>query len=452
MRLCHLLVVLLALFCLLPAAGPTFAEEEGTEPAPKGPSDEERARIKQLVDDLRETTAKIRGLEWKKPVEADLLTREQMMVKMKASVKDTLDPEELERITNIVRRLGMLGPDEDLLQIALDMITSMAGGFFDPDEKKLYMLAGQDPESQKPTIVHELLHALEDQYIDLKARQEALKDDSDGMFAFKCLIEGSAEMARLIYEDQDPEASRMQMAGQSENKELIEGQQRTFKNTPAWMMLDTLLHYKTGPNFVIKALEGDYKGKMDALYKSPPTTQEQLLHPERWLGENKDLPQEIVWSAKIVDTLGEGWTELYDMPQGELDLALWLDFYLGPDDGKLSIPHLQVGTLVDADARKASEGWDGGRMVFVQNGEKHIVVSSAFVFDTRKDADEAFDVFVKTLEKMNGDTWTPGAKQEEENGPTTLSYVGTYGPGRLARMGNAVLWLDGLEEEEMAKA
>ena len=50
------------------------------------------------------------------------------------------------------------------------MLQEMVAGYFDPDAKRLYLIAGVNGEAQRPVILHELIHALEDQYYDLKKR------------------------------------------------------------------------------------------------------------------------------------------------------------------------------------------------------------------------------------------------------------------------------------------
>lgn len=461
----------LALLTLLPlfafAGAPLFAEDE-PKPAdkdeaaqpPEKPSDEEIAQMAALVKELRAITADIRGLEWKQPVESFLLTRTQVRKRMTEQIKKDMEPEKLEKMTRIVHRLRFLPEDKDPLSMALDMISSMAGGFYDPEEKKLYMVAGQDPATLKPIIVHELLHALEDQYIDLKAKHEEFEENSDGMFAFKCMVEGSAEMCRWIFEERDPEAAAAYVAGAKTNSEAQQAQMKTMRTIPAWMMIDTLLHYRTGPNFVAAALGDDYKGKIDALYGDGPTTQEQVLHPDRWLGEKKDLPQIVKWSQPLHEVLGKGWTELDNSTSGELDLAVMLDFYLGKDGGRLDGRDMARGTMVASDAREAAMGWDGGRTTFLDFGGEHLGLASTYVFDTEEDAKEAMNAFKIAATKLGGDAHVAadaraqefGASAWKQSGSEALDqwhYRNDFGLGVLARRADQLFWLDGFTLEEL---
>ena len=455
----HALLSLIALVGLFLPQLAIAEDEAAPAPAPAEASEEERARTKELVAELRAITSEIRGLEWKKEVPAELLTRTQVRARLTEQIKKELPPEELEKMTRIIHRMGLLPKDTDPLKLALDMITSMAGGFFDPDEDRLYLIAGQDPQTLKPVIVHELLHALEDQYIDLKEQQEKYKKDPDRMFAFKCLIEGSAEQCRLLFEAKQPEAALAFAKGMQTNTEAMEGQRKTMATVPAFLMLDTLLHYRTGPDFVGKALGGDYKGRMDALYANGPTTQEQVLHPERWLSEMKDLPRRVVWADKFTATLEDGWSVLENMSQGELDLAILLDFYLGPDDGKLSPGDMAAGRYVAPEARAAAEGWDAGRMTYLDREGSHIGVVGAWAFDTVEDREEATKTFTNMIKAMSGDHYAVHPSRHEAFGPRVfirgsdivgvLHYTNEHGMGMLISRGDHMIWADGFTLDEL---
>ena len=97
------LACLLALALALPA--------RAEDPEPQGPSDEERAEIRRLVDELRDEASRLRGLPWKEEVPADLLSRDQLRDNMAKSMREEIPPEELERDVRIARRLGLLAPD-----------------------------------------------------------------------------------------------------------------------------------------------------------------------------------------------------------------------------------------------------------------------------------------------------------------------------------------------------
>ncbi len=445
------LICLLLPLCL---GGFALAEDEPENEEPKAADDKDRAEIIAMVDELRSVAAEIRGLEWKFKVPADLLTREQLAANLKKMVKEELTPEELERETKVIRRLGLISEDEDPLKMVLAFLEAGVGGYFDPDKKRLFMIDGLKGEAQKPIILHELIHALEDQYIDLKKRTDPIKFDPDRLFADKVLVEGSAEMARIIYENKFPDAARANVEGS--NREGAGNQMQVLRITPLFLFLPTILHYRTGPNFVMHALEPEeYAQKMTALYENPPTTQEQALHPSRWLGENKDYPRTIVWGGDFAAVAGEGWTKLHEVPVGELDMALYVDFFLGEDNGRATGPDMAQGNYVSEESVAVANGWDAGRSIFIENGER-IGVIEGFSFDSLDDAKEAYDAFTRCLEKAGGDTWKTegvdhglGKPAGEAPDVQALDFTDKHGAGRILLRGAELLIAHGFTKEEL---
>ena len=79
--------------------------------------------------------------------------------------------------------------------MVLTMFQSAVAGFYNPETGDMYVIEGMDVIGQKPTIVHELIHALEDQHLDFQGASLPLMDNTDRTFAQTCVVEGSAEYA-----------------------------------------------------------------------------------------------------------------------------------------------------------------------------------------------------------------------------------------------------------------
>ena len=440
-------LLLLLVFVVSLAIVPLGAADEPS-PDAQPTADEE---VNAFVAELRDEAARIRGLEWKRDVPAAALSREELRAKTEAMVEKEVDPAERERDTRILRRLGMLGPDQDPIEMMINIMENMAGGFFEPDEKKLYLIKGMTGDAQKPIVLHELIHALQDQYIDIKARREALKDDHDLLFAEVCIEEGSAEHARKLYEMENPEIARLYLAEQMK-PELARRQMEVMRQVPAYMILPTMLHYQLGPRFVERAIgEGDFPSVMSGLYEEPPVSQEQLLHPSRWFTERRDYPQEVKWARDFAELAGEGWTKLHDLSVGELDLALWLDYFLGFTKGKANPLLLRQGKYVVPRAKAAAGGWDAGRSYYLEKEGLPIVLIEVFAFDTEDDASEALDAIHAALKKRYRDSYVADEAPEatDAEGARPADYVRfrtADGPVRLLQRGEHVFLLDGAPE------
>lgn len=443
------LTALLALPCAPARADDAPAPAPAPTPAPAAaPEDAERELIKRLVDELREEASRIRGLPWKAVVPADLVTREQMRADFLAELEVEYPAAKRARDLAILRRAGMLKPDEDHVAMIMDVMQAAVGGYYDPKQKHLRIVQGFAGEAQRPVILHELVHALEDQHIDLLARVKPFEDDSDRTFAEKCLGEGSAEHARMLYERANPEIAKAYAKAQNDPK-MAGAQLKAMQKVPAFLFVATLMHYQNGPAFVGRAMRGgSYPERMAALYAEPPISQEQILHPGRWFTATRDYPQAVVWGGDLAKAAGEGWSVLHQLPAGELDLALQLDFFLGPTKGKMNF--LNPGNMPFAAARRAAAGWDAGYSVYLQKEGAPLAVVEAWAFDTDADAWEAAEMMAKAAEKAAGEAWKSDGwvKERAASGSGlkgTLEYANQYGVSRLRVDGSRILRVDGVE-------
>lgn len=434
-------VVCLLALVLLPTGASLAGEDDAAQ---------EQAALNRLIAELRPLVSELRGLEWKHDVPAEVLSRDALQALLEKQLAEEVTDEELERDTRITRRLGLIGPDENLLDLMLMMMREMVAGAYDPKSKKLYLIQGFSGEAQKPTLVHELIHALDDQHYDLRERERPYEEsDPDRHFALRAVTEGSAECARRLYQDRAPGAALAFYEQMATNKEMQAGQQRVMKAVPTHLLLSALMHYRVGPNFVTRAVGTDYVGGMRRLMDDPPTTQEHLLHPYKWLGPQRDYPRRVVWGADFAAVGGPRWKTLDEHTVGELDFAVYLDHFLGDLKGHLNTKTMGQGKFVSAMASRAARGWDGGRVTYLERDDGHITILAGYAFDTERDAAEAAEILGAALRKANGKAWLGvGWKRDEGDEASTsarryFDYAGRYGYGSIRQRGREVLLVDG---------
>ncbi len=416
----------------------------------------EKARIQKAVDKLRPLVSKIRDLPWKRPVEAAVMTRKELRAFMISELAKEATPEDWDRDTRILRRIGLLKPTEDLQQMVLAMYESAIAGFYNPETGKMVVIEGLDVEGQKPTIAHELIHALEDQHFDFEKIEKPYREsDPDRVFAIRCMMEGSAEYGRRRFQDLQPDVARHYYASMAKQTGGA-AQQDMLRTTPAYILLTTQLHYQIGPNFVSHLFKKyGYRAGMQRLLDDPPTTQEQVLHPHKWLGAERDYPRKVTWGGDLAAALGKPWKTLDEHSVGELDLALFLDYFMGGRDGRLAARDMDFGTFLDDRSTIASRGWDAGRAQFIENDAKHIIFVQAFAFDTLEDSEEAARLLGEARRKVAGDSWKGGGWQRDDAAsvPTmSFDFTNTYGRGRILKRGQELLILDGVPADSFDKA
>ncbi|MBI3818958.1 MAG: hypothetical protein HY286_09740 [Planctomycetes bacterium] len=141
----------------------------------------------------------LRKLKFRDPVKKAMIDKRQLSAFLEADRKEESDPDS-ERADQLAFELfGMLKPGQDLRKIATDLMSDDVAGFYDPRLRALFLLKEHAKGGNaKQTMVHELCHALEDQYYHFLDVEQALdrvdKNNNDRRFAWSAVCEGSATL------------------------------------------------------------------------------------------------------------------------------------------------------------------------------------------------------------------------------------------------------------------
>jgi len=139
-------------------------------------------------------------------------------------------------------------------------------GYYDPAAKRLVLFSDVKGSYQKGVLIHELVHALQDQHFNLQklgAKLHQADENNDEALALSALIEGDASLAMVeVLQDEQPAAGKM-----------LEGKLETARN------LRNAFLYGQGGRFVqsLKA-KGGWKS-VDMTYFNPPTSTRAILDP-----------------------------------------------------------------------------------------------------------------------------------------------------------------------------
>src|SRR5207237_1265179 len=110
---------------------------------------------------------------------------------------DDLPPAELEGAQAAYRLFGLIPDSLDLRRTMIDLLTEQVAGYFDPDSNALYIPTDIDPSQARLVISHELVHALQHQYLNLDSLVE-LKRQNDRRSAAQAIHEGQATLAQIL--------------------------------------------------------------------------------------------------------------------------------------------------------------------------------------------------------------------------------------------------------------
>jgi len=248
---------------------------------------------------------------------------------------DDLPPAELEGAQAAYRLFGLIPDSLDLRRTMVDLLTEQVAGYFDPDSNALYIPTDIDPSQARLVISHELVHALQHQYLNLDSLVE-LKRQNDRRTAAQAILEGQATLAQILV--LMPEQKIESLPNFWDLRTALGAQQdqmKVFGSAPLWLRESLIFPYLGGAEFV-RWFDHEYPGKQPYGVLMPIST-EQILHPARYVAG--DRPDALALESSTADTVR------YEDGLGEFEIRLLLQQHLGDDS---------VAAL-------AAAGWDGDR-------------------------------------------------------------------------------------------
>ena len=319
------------------------------------------------------------GLKFKSPPKLEVRTREQVREFLLKQFDEATPAAQLAGEEKAYKLLGLIPDSMDLRAFFLRVLTEQVVGYYDPKAKTLYVVDGADEQVVAITITHELMHALQDQYVSLDSIQRS-GANNDRLAAAQALIEGEAqfEQISIMLGGPDQIDARLPGAWDRVREEIRnrQGEMPVFATAPMVIQESLLFPYLSGAEFVRRVKEK--RGNVD-LFRDIPRSTEQVLHPPRFLGEAPDEPTTVVLPAP------RGATRVYENDMGEFGTRLVVYDYLK-----------DTGT-----AARAAAGWDGDRFMVVERGTDRGIVW-ALVWDSAVEAAEFTDAMVRSTMRRTG--------------------------------------------------
>jgi hypothetical protein len=193
---------------------------------------------------------------------------------------------------------GLVPADLDLRSLFLSVYTEQVSGFYDPDSTALFVLDDQPAETLRAVLVHELVHAVQDQAVNLDSLT-ARERGNDRRAAAQAAIEGHATLVMMEYTLEQFRGAPVDLAaGDDPAMDLrpsltsLTAQYPALAGAPLVVQEALLFPYMEGASFVRRTWQeaGGRPAPFGALL---PESTEQVLDPERLLGPERDDPREI---------------------------------------------------------------------------------------------------------------------------------------------------------------
>ena len=364
------------------AETPARSGEAGADPATPASEAAPAAAdtgLATLLSDLLPLVERSSGLEALRPPRLARADRERLRAYLQEQLREQLPVERARKLTAVYARFGLVPDTLDLQGLLAGLYQEQVVGYYDPAADTLFVLADVPPEQLETVLAHELVHALQDQHVDLDSLVGAVEGANDRGTAVQAAVEGHATLAMLEIQLSRMTGTEADVAQLPDLGAQLQGLDLSqlgegaglpeLRDAPRVIREALIFPYVGGLGFV-QALWKAREGRPAPFGRWLPVSTEQVLHPERLLPPRRDEPTDIAFGAEPP----EGWTLVYEDGLGELETRLFLEEHLGDDEA----------------ARAGAAGWDGDRSRLLRGPPGEVLVWVS-VWDSDAEADAFAD-------------------------------------------------------------
>jgi len=364
--------------------------------------------IQSKIDSIQVEIENIRGAKFKHSVKVAHQSLEDFGKYLDKMLDKQFSENMDKNYGKIVSKLGLYrGPEiKDFKSLAKTVMQSQAAAYYDPSSNTFYVVMQDLPKSALGSIyAHELYHGFQDQHHNLDEYllspvQGKLNDDE--VLARQAVVEGEATYLMMLWTLKTqfgsvPAPGMLDMVIKMQAKLDVKTMLQMLKSNvvpsaqggdmdkaikamddiPPFMIETMVGAYLKGMGFVFEIQKQGWE-KVSELYKNPPASSEQILHPEKWL--TNEFPDKFEWPSFAHKQFSD-WKLLESNTIGEIQWRIIFSEH-GMAEAGLT----------------AAKGWNGDSFAVLEhkkNSKLLLLVCSTW--DTQKDANEFKTLYEKLL-------------------------------------------------------
>jgi hypothetical protein len=222
-----------------------------------------------------------RGLRFKQPVKVEHLSDAEFSQRIVSLQRR--DRADTDRQAKLFQALGLIDTGVDVEKAVEDLLSAGVVGYYDPKTKDLVVRGDTATISVKHVVVHELTHALQDQWFGLDVNQRDQTDDQ--ALAYIALVEGDAVRIEREYVASLSSSERDQLSREGA------GAGGPPSAVPRVLVELLTFPYVAGPPFTSAVLKARGQPGLDRAFKDRPAATSQVVQADRFL--NGDQPQPV---------------------------------------------------------------------------------------------------------------------------------------------------------------
>jgi len=303
-----------------------------------------RPSLDALVAPLYQQLAALKGVQAPGPPPPVLIrSRDETRRFMEQELDRRYSPARLESERKGMVAWGLIPPDYDLKRLFLDLMQEQIAAYYDPRGKVMVVGDWLTPEEQQAALLHELVHALQDREIPLDQFIAPDPGRGDQLLARQALIEGEAVAMtfELVFRAQGKDFASMPDVNAARSLIVAGTVGARINAAPKFLRELILFSYMEGLTFVHQFRRRHPWSAMPTLYRDPPRSTTQILHPDKRLVSRQDpIPIDLPDLGALLPAA----RQVADDELGEFALGAVLGLQLGEEAG-----------------RRAAVGWRGDR-------------------------------------------------------------------------------------------
>jgi hypothetical protein len=327
--------------------------------------------INSVMKDLSEIT----GFKIHKQLPFQMITRDQVNQFLKEQIRQTVKPEEIRAEEVTLKKFGFVPQDFDLQKTTIDLLTEQAAAFYDFHRKKLFISDWAAENMREEALVHELGHALADQNFPIQKFLGKNSNDSEESLARETVVEGQASWLMIEYALRrqgktlaDPDTARVFLKEDSDDTGGGDSEYPVFSKAPLYLKRTLMFPYEEGERFQQAVFLKDGKDAFALLFRKPPVTTSQVIHPERYFNDvtfkDPNLPKPLPHAKPFVTGT-----------MGELDHRILLTQFIDSDAAEM------LGPKLKGSAYRIDETRPDHRMMLLYASDWDSADSAAQYFD-----------------------------------------------------------------------
>lgn len=295
---------------------------------------------------LTQEVARITGLEQRRPVPVETLTRAEWKRYVEREIQQQVKPEELRADELTLKLFGLVPWDFDLKKATIELLAEQAAAVYDHRRKRMLLLEdGAGGVLEDAVLVHELSHALADQHYSMRKFLDEGAKTGEQQAARLAVVEGQAMWVMLEWQ-----LGRMGMGSLTASRAALEkmlpalgamaaASYPVFGRSPLYLQETLLFPYTAGVLFQQAAIEKLGKRAFRQVLERPPATTHEIFHPAEWLEQKRYEAPPALAPERESD-----YRRLSSGILGEFDVRILMKQYCGQEDAERLGPQWRGGS------------------------------------------------------------------------------------------------------------